>query len=240
MLKYILTSLFISVCCLNVNSAEENKNETEQKSSSRNFKGVFLDVDVVEPMVSLMSDEHKGANISVSANFKDKLLPTVVAGYSKYDASDDYSNYFEQTDEYSYTVKGMYFKFGIDVNVISADPMPKYVPMGTIGLRYCFSPFSYDVNSSTVPNGYLQNDFNYSKSGNSFAQWGEIVVGVKMPIASRFFMGFQGWYKLKMHCKDDTEKYGTTNIRIQNSYAPGYGDSNSMSWGFRYLLSLYL
>lgn len=203
------------------------------------FQGVFVDVDVVEPLVSVLSDKHKGGNASLSVNLKNVFFPTALVGYASYDASADYASYLEQPAGYTYKVSGPYFKLGVDFNLIKSKKVFK--PEGFLGVRYACSPFSFDVNNVYVHQAGWDVAHTLNISSNTFAQWGEFVGGVRVPVCKRLFLGFEGCYKWAFHPKNKsyTGSNGVSAI-VNQTYAPGFGDLNGVNWGFRYMVSFFL
>lgn len=234
-LRYILISLcglFFGGSCLAADKTAA--------SDIKTFNGILVDVDVVEPVVSLVSDTHKGFSVSAEADFKHKFLPMIQIGYAKYDATDDYSNYIEQPDDYCYKVSGPYFKVGLDFNIISSDPVAgPFRPYGYLGVRFACSAYNFEVHNSVVNSAYWNDKLSYSISDNVFAHWGEFAFGVKVPVHNRLYLGLEGTYKFSFSpkIKDLTADDGVTVVRINQTYSPGYGDDNGSSWGFRYMIS---
>lgn len=207
--------------------------------SNRWYKGFFLDVDVVEPVMSAIGDsKHKGANASLSVNLKNTFFPTVLVGYASYDASSDYSNYVVQPDDYTYKVKGPYFKAGLDFNMIKS--VKRFKPTCFIGVRYAFSVYDYDILNVAVAQPEWGSSSTISVSDNTFAQWGEFLGGVRVPVYNRLYLGFEGCYKWSFSPRTDHFRNNEgTSVAINQSYAPGFGDKNGVTWGLRYLVSFF-
>lgn len=201
------------------------------------YKGFFLDVDVVEPAVSIFDANHKGVNASLSVNLKNVFFPTVLVGYASYDATSDYSSYILQPDDYTYKVKGPYFKVGLDFNMIKSQK--EFKPSCYIGARYAFSVYSYDILNVSVAQPEWGSQALINASDHTFAQWGEFLGGVRVPVYKRLYLGFEGCYKWSFSPKSDSYyKYGTL-VTINQTYAPGFGDKNGTTWGFRYMVSYF-
>lgn len=243
MLKYTLISLLWAFPCVLCWGAESASADTvATKPSDKIFKGFFLDIDMVEPVNSVINDDHQGFNASLAFDFKHVFLPVVEVGYAKYDASDDYSSYISQPSSYVYKVDGPYFKIGVDFNIVSSsDVTKKYKPVGYLGARYAFSSFDYTITDNVATTGIWGTGDKYSASGSAFAQWGEFVGGIRVPVWHRLYLGMEGNYKFSFSCDTDHKEAqdGQNAKTIHQTYAPGYGDSNNPGWGFRYLLSFY-
>lgn len=233
-LKYIWSSLAL----LCVATSAFASDSTAVAKSDRWFKGFFLDVDAVEPAVSLFNDKHKGANASLSVNLKNVFFPTVLVGFASYDATSDYSSYVQQPSGYTYKVKGPYFKVGMDFNMIKSTK--EFKPECFIGVRYAFSCYDYDILNVAVSQAEWGSSTTINKSDNTFAQWGEFVGGVRVPVYKRLYLGFEGCYKWSFSPRVDS--YYNTNgtlVTINQSYAPGFGDKNGTTWGLRYMVSFF-
>lgn len=230
MLKYIWSSLLLLVPVLTWGADSTS-------TANRWYKGFFLDVDLIEPVQSIFNDDHKGGNASLSVNFKDAFFPTVLVGYSSYDASGDYSSYTPQ-DGYTYKVNGLYCKVGLDFNLLRSKK--KYKPECYLGARYAFSTYSFDVLNVSMPSMGWSNTGQINESGNTFAQWGEFVGGVRVPVYKRLYLGLEGDYKWSFSPKSSSFNGPDGNkVVINQSYAPGFGDSNGTTWGFRYMVSFF-
>ena len=228
----------ISLLCLAGMSQAWAAEDAKQEKTPV-YGGLFLDVDVVEPAVSLFSDEHKGANASVSVDLLHRFLPSVTVGYASYDASSDYSGYIPQGDGYEYKVDGPYFKVGVDFNMLqSKNKTKKYKPAGYVGFRFAFSPFDYEIKNARYEQLSWNREFGYSVSGSSFTRWWEFVGGIKVPVYKRLYLSLEGNYKLGVKTKHESHSIGNgQQLSVNNTYAPGLGDSKGSGWGFRYMIS---
>lgn len=231
-LKYIWSSLLLTICSTSAFAADSTS------VSNTWFRGFFVDVDAVEPLVSCFNDNHKGFNASLSVNLKDAFFPTVMVGYASLDASSDYSNYVIQPDNYTYKVKGPYFKVGLDFNLLKSEQ--KFKPSCYLGARYAFSLYNYDVLNVVAVQQDWESSSLINVSDHTFANWGEFVAGVRVPVYNRLYLGLEGCYKWSFKAKQGkfTNADGT-NVVINQSYAPGFGDANGTTWGFRYLVSFF-
>lgn len=205
----------------------------------RFMQGVFVDVDIVEPLISVLDGKHKGANASVSFNLKNSIFPSFLVGCASYDASGDYASYIKQPDDYTYKVKGPYFKAGVDFNLLKSKK--KYKPECYLGVRYAFSSYDYEVKNVFVRQAGWSDYNTINVSDKVFAHWGEFLGGVRVPVYNRLYLGFEGDYKWSFKPKKETfnNADGSKTV-IRQSYAPGFGDKNGVNWGFRYMVSFFL
>lgn len=244
MLRYILTSICL-LLTLNVAVAQEgSKDETQKETAQRAswFKGVILDVDLVEPLWGVFSTNHQGFNASVSADIKHAFFPTFLAGYASYDASSDYSHYVEKSQGYAYKVNGPYFKVGLDFNLIrDKKSTKKCQPIAALGLRYAFSPYHFEIDNCSVSRAGWGDNAQFSVDGSTFAQWGEFVASLKAPVYKSLYLGFEGCYKWSFSpdVKHFSDAQTGNCITVNQTYAPGFGDSKGTCWGMRYFVSFY-
>ena len=201
------------------------------------FYGLSVGLDVLHPMLHLFNHDRMGVNADVQVDLWHKLYPTVVVGYDWFDASDEYSYPIEATDNL-YKVNGFYFKVGAMYNIWKKNYTKAINPMAYFGINYAFSPhYQYTIENYPINNNYWSGEKGnvFSHSGNTTSHWGEILAGVKTPIAGRFCLGFEVMFKLFLHIKD--QKFD--NYTIHQSHTPGFGDQESGKWGFRYTISYF-
>ena len=120
----------------------------------------------------------------------------------------------------------------MDYNVFYKKPhLPGYF---TVGLRYGFSSFTYDMQSPDLvdPNwGHTSIPVTYNDV-KSNAGWLELVLGMKTQVYKDFYMGFTVRYRARQSMKkhENTEPY----------YIPGYGRGKTSNFGITYSLSYRL
>ena len=165
-----------------------------------------------------------------------KLYPTFTLGYDWFDASDEYA-YPIAANNNLYKVEGLYFRVGALYNIWKKDYSKPLNPMAFLGVNYGCSPhFQYTIENYPINNEYWSSNNNtFQANGHTISHWGEVVGGVKTPIAKNFCLGFEVMYKFLLHIRDQQ----SGNNLIHQSYSPGFGDKESGMWGFRYTISYF-
>ncbi len=214
--------------------AESQKRD--EASAKEVFYGMNVGVDVLNPLLHLFNHDRFGVNADLQFDLWHRLYPTFVVGYDKYDASSDY-DYPVPAENNLYKVNGLYFKVGAMYNVWRKNLSKPLNPIGYFGINYGCSPgYSYEIANYPIHNSYwMENGRMFSSKGHTTAQWGEVVLGVKAPIAGNLCLGFEAMIKMFLHINDQYEG----NSVIRQSHAPGFGDKESGKWGFRYTISYF-
>jgi hypothetical protein len=171
-------------------------------------------------------------SVSVGLNFFDAIMCLAGQKHSSFDVWADLSlhNWFfpvveagvgfasKTPDSGNFTYKGkpsVYVKAGLNYNFLYKSN-PDY--QGFIGLRGCFSSFSYDVNDVTISNDYWgeSNRFDIT-SQRASAFYGQFLVGIKVKILGNVSMGWTGRYNFKFHVSPGANG--------DPWFIPGYGTS---------------
>ena len=144
----------------------------------------------------------------MQVNLKNRFFPVAEMGFGSIDTTDD------ETDIH-YKASAPYFRLGMDYNVFYQKPyLPGYF---TVGLRYGFTSFEYDVVAPplTDPNwGHTSVPVSYQGVKTNVG-WGELAIGLKANVFKGFYMGFGVRYRARLSMKkhDNSEPY----------YTPGFG-----------------
>lgn len=175
-----------------------------QKAVPR-FSGYGLYTDVCGIGMALFG---KWGQYEVGAHMgiKGKYYPVVEVGLGQSNHTDDRSGLH-------YKVHSPYFRVGMDYNLNkNLNSRNRYF----VGLRYAFSPFSYDLEGPKIFDDYWGGYYDYSVHGvKSQAHWGELVFGVQTQIWRFVHLGWTARYKARIY-----EKQGTPGHAF---YIPGYG-----------------
>ena len=211
----------------------------DAKDSERPTKtlyGVFVDADILHPIFHLFNHDRMGVNADVQIDLWHKLYPTFTLGYDWFDASDEYA-YPIAANNNLYKVEGLYFRVGALYKIWKKDYSKPLNPMAFLGVNYGCSPhFQYTIKNYPINNEYWSSNNNtFQANGHTISHWGEVVGGVKTPIAKNFCLGFEVMYKFLLHIRDQQ----SGNNLIHQSYSPGFGDKESGMWGFRYTISYF-
>lgn len=243
-----IISLLLLLClpCFSL-SAEENKDE-DKKAEKIFFYGVYVDYDLGDLLMSAINSQRFGTNASIEVDLMHLLYPAFEFGYEEYDSAPDYcynnTSGNEQTQGVTNDIKGIYYKLGVNINLLKKDYSKKLTPYGFLGFRYAVAPhYSYDIAGFALNSSYWPlDDSNGSDriewlSGNSKAHWMEFIAGVSTPIYKGFCMGAELRFKQFLSIRDVKDENNL--YLISPSYAPGYGDKEDGKWGFRYTISYF-
>lgn len=218
----VLSNLFAPTAA----HAQEIKILNDDKQDEQPFyQGLMVGVDVFGLMSKALGSDATSSEIGVQANLMNRFFPVVEIGYGKMDITG------EETDIH-YRTSAPYFRVGADYNIFYKKPhLPGYF---TVGLRYGFSSFTYDMQSPDLvdPNwGHTSIPVSY-EGVKSNAGWLEVVLGLKTNVFKDFYMGLTVRYRSRMSLKkhENSEPY----------YIPGYGRGKSSNFGITYNLSYRL
>jgi len=180
----------------------------------------MVGIDVAGLASKVLGSDLMSAEASLQANLKNRYFPVVELGYGNIDTTDD------ETDIH-YKASAPYLRLGADYNVFYRKPyLPGYL---TVGLRYGFTSFEYDVQAPPLadPNWggtSIPVDFQGVKSN---VHWAEAVVGLKANVLKNFYMGFSVRYRMRLSMTkhENSEPY----------QIPGFGKGKS-NFGIAYNL----
>lgn len=221
-LTYIIALLMASSLMLPTSlHAQEKKIQTEEEQPQPLFQGIYVGADVFGFMNQALGSDIMSTEASIEVHLKNRFFPVVEIGYGNIETTND------ETDIY-YKTSAPYFRVGLDYNVFYKKPhLPGFF---TVGLRYGYSSFNYDIESPALvdPNwGHTTIPFSY-KGVESNASWAELVLGMKANVFNNFYMGFSIRYRSRLSVKkhENSEPY----------YIPGYGKGKSSNFGITYNL----
>ena len=210
----------------------------EEEKPQKLFYGFSVDFDLSDPFFSMINSNRFGLNASASVDIWHSLFPTIEIGYAQFDGASDYiylPDLIKQPDNYKYTVNGLYYKIGLDINILSKDYAEKVSPIAYMGVRYVFSPFHYKIENLTMKDFYWNESYSFNAEGSTMGRWVEFTGGVKTPIFRNICMGVSVRFRQFLSVKVKTED----GKKIHNSYVPGFGDIKNDQWGFRYTISYF-
>ena len=212
----VLSSLLICPTRLSAQSLRTLNQETEKQPL---FQGIMVGVDVYGFLNQVLGSDTRSTEASIEANLMNRFFPVMEFGYGSMDTTD------EETDIH-YQTSAPFFRLGLNYNVFYKKPeLPGYL---TVGLRYGFSSFEYDVQAPnlTDPNwNHTQIPVDYTGI-KSKVGWLEAVVGLRANVYKDFYLGLNARYRsrLSMTKNENSEPY----------YSPGYGLGKSTSIGITY------
>jgi len=215
----------------------------ENEGNKRSIHGFFVDFDLLQPLFSALSPNKFGLNASIQANITNTVFPILEIGYANYEGASDYAyipDKIKQPDNYSYHVNGVYYKIGVDFNLLNkgltkGNNTEKVSPIGYLGIRYGISPLNYQIENLLVEDFYWEESYYFKAKGSTVGQWAEFTAGVKTPIYKNFCMGLNVQFRQFLYVREKQ----TGNQIIRQSYVPGFGDKNNDKWGFRYTISYF-
>ena len=185
------------------------------------FQGVKVGVDVLGLLNQALGSDAHSSEASVEVNLKNRFFPIMELGYGGMETTDD------ETDIY-FKTSAPFVRLGMDYNVLYKKPhLPGYF---TVGVRYGFSSFKYDVQAPDLvdPNwGNIAVPVRY-EGVKSNVSWAELVVGLKTNVYKNFYIGFTARYRARLSM--------TKNENSEPSYIPGYGQGKSSNYGITYNL----
>lgn len=177
------------------------------------FQGVTVRLDILNPILDMARTGWHTYTVEAAVNvrLKNRFFPTMEFGYA--------GNFLQEKDAETpvYDGNGGYVKLGLDINPLKKHPERRSVML--IGVR---AATGLEQLKRSVSNSELH--------GKWVADaWGEIVAGVQVNIVQGFNMGWAVRMKFLF-----TEK--THDDKTIPYYIPGYGNRDSMKWGFDYYL----
>ncbi len=183
------------------------------------YNGLSLGVDLFGIGNKLFGGDYISSELSLNANFKNRYFPVIEIGYGHIDMTDDNYNIH-------YKSAAPFARIGLDYNTMAKKMQVGYL---TVGLRYGFTAFNYDVSSPDLKDPIWQGTLPYEHTGiHSTAHWLEAVAAINVKIAGSFHMGWSVRYKARFNAKKD--RYATP------EYLPGFGKNKSGIFGFTYNL----
>jgi hypothetical protein len=191
------------------------------------LNGMYLAVDLFGIANNLLGGDMMSSDVSLTANIKNRYLPTVEIGMGKTDATSD--------EGINYNNKSPYFRVGADYNFMAK----KVQKIGFLygGLRYGFSPVKFDVATVTEEGDtpplqdyvWGNTEVAYNHPGQKVnMHWMEFVLGVKVNIIRNFMMGWS--VRLKYKLAETKSEYGVPYM------VPGFGEYGSSTIGVSYNL----
>ena len=214
-----LTSLLMCPTRVQAQNAPITTDEEPEKTSF--YQGVMVGLDVFGFVNKAIGSDINTAEASVEVNLKNRFFPVLELGYGSMDTTG------EETDIH-YKTSAPFFRVGVNYNVFHKKPhLPGYL---TVGLRYGFSSFKYDIQAPALqdPNwGHGTVPFDYQGLKTN-AGWAEVVVALKANVFKGFYIGFNLRYRsrLSMTKHENSEPY----------YIPGYGRGKPNNFGVGYNL----
>ncbi len=211
-----LSSLWL--CPANLH-AQKKVISTETNEETKFYQGISVGVDVFGFLNQALGSDIMTTEASVEANLMNKFFPVLELGYGSIETTNDETDIFFKTS-------APFFRVGLNYNVFHKKPhLPGYF---TVGLRYGFSSFKYDVQAPELvdPNwGHTHIPVTYNGMKTN-ASWAELVIGLRANVYKSLYMGFTARYRsrISMTEHENSEPY----------YIPGYGRGKPNNFGITY------
>lgn len=189
------------------------------------FEAVTVGVNIWDAAMRIFGQDYGLGDAWVELSLHNRYKPVFEFGFGSADETPDGKNY-------TYKSKlAPYFRIGANYNVFYNND-PRYQLL--VGLRYGFTPFSYEVTNVTVNNGYwdITDKFDIP-SQSTTAGFFELVAGVRVMIAKQISLGWMVKYHTILH--EGKTDYG------KPMYIPGYGSRGgnfAASFSISYTLTL--
>ena len=219
---YIIALVALSSLLLwpaNLHAPAKKTLAADKNAEPELYQGVSVGVDVFGFLNQALGSDIMTTEASVEANLLNKFFPVVELGYASINTTNDETDIF-------YKTSAPFFRVGLNYNVFHKKPhLPGYF---TVGLRYGFSSFKYDVQAPDLvdPNwGHTSIPVSYSAQKTN-ASWAELVLGLRANVYKGFYTGFTVRYRarLSMTEHENSEPY----------FIPGYGRGKPNNFGITY------
>ncbi len=160
---------------------------------------------------------------SVRVNLYNKFFPTVEVGYGKAEHDDEVTSIY-------YKCSAPYFKIGCDYNLLKNKHTDHMV---FAGLRYAYTSFEADILRLAMTDPVWGGVFDYDATGTKCTQhWAEALVGIDTKIWGPIHFGWTVRYKQRLVF--DVGDIGNV------WYVPGYGKSDTSTWGATFNVTIRL
>ena len=219
---YIIALVALSSLLLwpaNLHAQAKKTLAADKNAEPEFYQGVSVGVDVFGFLNQALGSDIMTTEASVEANLLNKFFPVVELGYASINTTNDETDIF-------YKTSAPFFRVGLNYNVFHKKPhLPGYF---TVGLRYGFSSFKYDVQAPDLvdPNwGHTSIPVSYSAQKTN-ASWAELVLGLRANVYKGLYTGFTVRYRarLSMTEHENSEPY----------FIPGYGRGKANNLGITY------
>jgi len=180
---------------------------------------IRIGFDIAHPILYFIDNNALTIDGYASVDLDEKFTVTFNSGYS---------DYGRNTDGYDFSAKGIYFKPGIDINLLKPQiSAGKY--WGGIGLRYGVSAFTYETTSFTQTNYWGNTEASIPQKS---------AIGHYLEVAPGFNAKITNWFTMGWRVSMSKLLYSGGKDNIRPLYIPGYGQSDKgVSFGASYYLS---
>ena len=186
------------------------------------YDGISVGVNFADLIMRMAGQRYMNFDVWADVSLHNWFFPVLEAGIGVADSSPKNANFTYRTSP------SFYCKLGINYNFLYKSN-PDYQLY--LGLRGGFSSFSYDVRNINVADDYWHESTSFDMNGlKATALYGEALIGLKVKIYKRFFMGWNIRYHFKFHVasKSTSEPW----------FIPGYGASSPISFSLSAIYTL--
>ena len=174
------------------------------------FHSATLSVDLFTPAMRAFGTKYGLGEIAAELNLHNRYIPVIEIGLGEARNTPDDNNYTYRSPV------APFFRIGMNYNFLYQSN-PDYLIMA--GVRYGFSPFSFEVTDITQQPGYWDEPLTYSiPAQNVTAGYFQILLALRVRIIDNFSLGWSVRYQSLLH--DSDTPYGNA------WYIPGYGARN--------------
>lgn len=189
------------------------------------LESVAVGVNIWDPVMKMLGQKYGGMDVWAELSLHNRYKPVIEFGMSTCD---------DTPDDMNYTFKSKlapYFRIGMNYNIFYNNS-PNY--QFCAGVRYGFTPFSYQVTNVTVDEGYWDEPSHFDlPRQRTTAGFFELVASVKVMIVKHFSLGWSIKYHSLLH--EGKAPYG------KPMYIPGYGKrGNSFTGSFSIIYTIPL
>lgn len=186
------------------------------------FNSLRIDLDVAPVLTTFLNKgEIYSFEAAVQAELFKKYFPVFEIGYGG-------ANQITASDIH-FKGNGMFYRFGMDFNIIKNKEDAKYRNYFLVGARLGYNHQAYSIDNVTVGGGLWGDGTlkNYEQSQSFF--WYEIAAGLRVEVFTNAYIG----WNVRIRNLIGKDKAG----KLKPLYIPGYGINGEGSvWGFNYLI----
>lgn len=198
-------------------SAQNNKKE---EIAVDWWQGIRVEVDALSAVMSAINKEIYSFEGNVHINLKEKYFPIVEMGIAG-------ANRLSEEEKSGFKTNGLFTRIGIDYNLLKPnDPNASIRKYFTVGLRYGFSNFSYDITNIQLIDEYWGERKSFDKNVHTYKNWLEIVGGLRVETFKNVFLGWSVRGKIRLGKEKDFEPW----------FIPGIGIKSIGNWQFNYTI----
>lgn len=189
------------------------------------FRGVSVTLDLASPLMGLVYGKVVNVEAAVDVNLYRRLYPIVEFGFSSVNKV--------SSNGAVYSSRAPFFRLGVNYGLMKpfkddgTERLVKSFPY--IGIRYSFAPMNYNIDNVVVSDPYWGSlQIGQFGSPSIYSGWLEVVAGVKIDIYKGFTMGWSVRLKTLFHTTAPDKSFLW--------YAPGYGTTGGLAFGFSYMM----